>query len=281
MKKTMMTVIAAAIALNAGTALAGVDPDVKCQATKNKLVGQYYACRLKADAAAAVKGGASDYSKCISKFGGKWLKSEEVSGNTCPDNVSIPADMEDYLIDQAGEAAAIVGGTQDIPTEPPVPVCGDGTINAAGEHCDGSALGGQTCATFGMYGTGLGCTAGCKVNISNCTECPAGSFPYEGSCWVLGAEGANCNTACAAVGLTYDTATSTVAGSAGTDEDCSALLYALDAPGFGLDSSGDCGAAGGLGCVVWQTYGYRSRCQTPVTDAAALVAEHRRVCGCH
>lgn len=280
MKKMMMTMIAAAIALHASTAAAGVTPDLKCRATKNKLVGAYYACRLKADATAAVKGGSADYAKCITKFNEKWTKAEMSADTACPDHYPISADMDDYLIEQSTQASAILAGTEDIPVDPPAPVCGDGAINAAGEHCDGSDLGGQSCTTFGKFGT-LGCTAGCKVDLAGCNECPGSSFPYDGACWVLGAEGADCVTACAGVGLAYDAATLSVAGSGGTDEDCSALLYALGAPGFGLDASADCGPAGGLGCVVWQTYGYRSRCTAPATTAVAAFAEHKRVCACN
>ena len=65
---TMKTAMAAAILLSASAALAAPTPAAKCQAGKGKLVGQYYACRQKADAAVALKGGTADYSKCVTKF---------------------------------------------------------------------------------------------------------------------------------------------------------------------------------------------------------------------
>ncbi|MEW5854163.1 MAG: hypothetical protein AB2A00_35640 [Myxococcota bacterium] len=49
----------------------------------------------------------------------------------------------------------------------PGPVCGDG-VRAGLEECDGSDLGGKTCASLG-YTTGtLGCTRECRVNPSLC-----------------------------------------------------------------------------------------------------------------
>lgn len=60
-------------------------------------------------------------------------------------------------------------------------VCGNSAIEA-GEACDGSNLGGQTCATFSCTGGGtLSCNAGCtSVNTSACLGCPgtgAGTVP--------------------------------------------------------------------------------------------------------
>jgi eukaryotic-like serine/threonine-protein kinase len=70
--------------------------------------------------------------------------------------------------------------------------------------------------------------------------CPgAGGVVVGGACWFLGArgdglgvDGPNCNEVCAAADLVYDGATRFFAGSDGTDENCIAVLRALDAPGF-------------------------------------------------
>ncbi len=50
-------------------------------------------------------------------------------------------------------------------------VCGDGTKNG-GEQCDGSDLGGATCASRGFYGGALSCNANCSFNTSQCTSAP-------------------------------------------------------------------------------------------------------------
>ncbi len=48
--------------------------------------------------------------------------------------------------------------------------CGDGLVQAAhGEVCDGANLGGNSCVTLGMYGTGLTCFSNCQgFNTSAC-----------------------------------------------------------------------------------------------------------------
>jgi hypothetical protein len=273
MKTRTTTAIVMTIILGASSALAAVEPEAKCRAAKNKITGQYYACRQKAVATAAVKGGMPDYTKCVSKFSEKWSSAESAAASACPDNYPVPNDVEAIISSQAALTAGIVGGA-DIET----PTCGDGVINVAGEHCDGAALDGQTCASFGMFGT-LSCSSECTVDVSACTTCPASSMLYEGSCWVLGATGASCDAACATVGLVYDSATSTVAGSSGTDEDCLALLYATGASGGELDHVGDC-VDGGYGCAVWSEFGFRARCLTPSTDGISSKAGHQRVCAC-
>jgi len=52
-----------------------------------------------------------------------------------------------------------------------VPHCGNGTIEASlGEECDGSALGGRTCANFPPTTTGsLVCSSSCEFDTSGCT----------------------------------------------------------------------------------------------------------------
>jgi hypothetical protein len=273
MRTKTTTAIAMAILLGASSALAAPTPEAKCRSAKNKITGQYYACRQKAAATAAVKGGMPDYTKCLSKFTEKWLSAESASASTCPDNYPVPTEIETLVSSQAAVMTGIVDGA--VIEEPE---CGDGVINVAGEHCDGAALDGQTCASFGLFGT-LSCSSECTVDLSACTTCPAPSIPYEGSCWVLGAVAANCDAACATVGLVYDPATSSVAGSSGTDEDCLALLYATGATGGELDHIGDC-VDGGYGCAVWGEFGFRARCLTPVTNAGSSKAGYQRICAC-
>jgi choice-of-anchor B domain-containing protein len=53
--------------------------------------------------------------------------------------------------------------------------CGDGVLDP-GEECDGADLGGATCSGQGCTGGTLGCTAGCKLDFSQCTSCPQCNF---------------------------------------------------------------------------------------------------------
>ena len=47
--------------------------------------------------------------------------------------------------------------------------CGDGDINA-GEQCDGTALGGQTCVGLGYTSGNLSCSSSCQFNESGCVS---------------------------------------------------------------------------------------------------------------
>ncbi|OHB23598.1 MAG: hypothetical protein A3I22_03050 [Parcubacteria group bacterium RIFCSPLOWO2_02_FULL_40_12] len=65
----------------------------------------------------------------------------------------------------------------------PPPSCGNGTINS-GEQCDGSNLGGQTCALQGFTGGTLSCNSNCTFNTSSCTSDP-GPDPGIGTVRVI------------------------------------------------------------------------------------------------
>jgi hypothetical protein len=267
--------MAIAIVWSSATAIAAPTPGEKCAAAKDKVAGSYYACRQKADAVAASKSATPDYSTCIAKFGDKWGTADTAGGGMCPDHIATSADMDTYLSAQATAAAAIIAGTGSIPA------CGDGSIDVAGEKCDGADLGGLSCASFGLHGT-LACTGGCDFNLTGCTACPSPGVPYGDACWFLGANGASCTSTCGARGLVYDDATTIIAGSDGSDANCIALLDATGAPSSGLDASGDC-AGGGYGCAVLTAPGdviFRARCQTPPTDASSTNADTGRICAC-
>jgi len=47
------------------------------------------------------------------------------------------------------------------------PYCGDGVINKAGEECDGSEFGGETCTSYGYDYGSLSCI-NCKISTSGC-----------------------------------------------------------------------------------------------------------------
>lgn len=65
----------AALLLTASTALA-VDPSIKCETDKLRLIAKYTACRLNAEADAARAFGTPDFSKCESSFLAGWTKAE-------------------------------------------------------------------------------------------------------------------------------------------------------------------------------------------------------------
>ena len=74
-------------------------------------------------------------------------------------------------------AAALDGGE--------LPECGDGSLNAVGEQCDGADLGGEDCATLGFSGGPLACDVSCGFETSGCdTEV---AFPATGQTTAYGA----------------------------------------------------------------------------------------------
>ncbi len=219
-----------ALGLFAQSAIAGPTPAEKCEASKNKIAGAYYACLEKAEATAILKNLPADYSKCTVKFDEKWDATETAGGVDCPDSV-LTATMNAYLTAQAAETAAIIAGTAGIP------VCGDNAVNAVGEQCDGSDLDGTTCASLRGTGGTLACDVDCTLDATDCFDCPGGSTAFAGACWLLGASApsaatvASCDTACSSIGLTCDEASLQAVGSAGSDSDCRDVVDVVDPGG--------------------------------------------------
>ncbi len=154
----------------------------------------------------------------------------------------------------------------------PPPSCGDGVVNVAGEQCDGDDLDGYSCSSFGRDGP-LGCDGTCRFDAARCFDCTASGGASEGgACWFLGGSGQSCATACAAVGLSYDEATRTFAGSEGTNGNCAAVLSS-----FSIGFSGG-GPNVGVGCVQESGLG-AGRDKAPTT-AAASCPICKRACAC-
>lgn len=67
------------------------------------------------------------------------------------------------------------------PTNVGTSYCGDGTLDA-GEDCDGSSLGGNSCTTVGFGSGTLACGPGCRFDTSACVPT---AFPATGQteCW--------------------------------------------------------------------------------------------------
>lgn len=246
---------------------AAATPAEKCEAAKSKLAGGFYACREKAEATAILKGTPVSYTKCDTKFDDKFEAAETKSEDTCPDVVSTPS-MKAFLTSQATQAAAILAGAA-------IPDCGDNLVNVVGEQCDGTDLGGASCASFGYLAGSLSCDAGCQLDTSGCDVCPG--VDALGACWVIAAASASCDTTCAGIGMVYDTATETVAGSSGSLGVCSALLDLVVGVGV-TPGEGPC--VSGWGCLHTSS-GSRLRCTSPATTGAASGGGAvQRLCGC-
>jgi hypothetical protein len=169
-----------AAALRSGAAYAS-DPSLACEAGKLKATASYSACRLKADATAALKSQTPDVSKCDGKFGAKFPAAEAKAGPmVCPsEGDATPVRTFVTSCDDA-LATALAGGTlpedvsacnADLATcQAQVGrFCGNGTVDT-GEECDGADLAGKTCASFGATDvTGLSCTSGCTLDLGGCS----------------------------------------------------------------------------------------------------------------
>lgn len=66
------------------TAQAGISPAVKCEATKNKVLGKFAFCILKANAKAVKKGEEPDAKVCITKAEEALAKADDKHGPDCP-----------------------------------------------------------------------------------------------------------------------------------------------------------------------------------------------------
>jgi serine protease AprX len=102
---------------------------------------------------------------------GSWtveVRAAEINQDAHPDTAAADAVF----------ALVVTGGT----SQPAF--CGNGILEA-GEGCDGSNLGGQTCQTFGFNSGTLSCNANCSVNTSACANvCTAsgGSCTSNATC---------------------------------------------------------------------------------------------------
>jgi hypothetical protein len=163
----------------AGTAGA-LDPGLNCRVGKNKEAGKYAACRQKAEAKALTTGEPADYTKCNERFLAKMTKLEGQGGGWCPDSIADPNTLADFITEHCDAVATALAGGGRL-------VCGDNLINTAGEMCDGSNLGGETCASFGFSGGTLACSS-CRFDLSGCSECTpsGGSFPATGQTTAFG-----------------------------------------------------------------------------------------------
>lgn len=152
----------------ATTALA--DDAARCQATKNKVAGKYASCRQSAVAKAVLRGSPPDYARCDSQAARGWGKAESSGGFSCPTNGNFVS-IQNLIGAHSATVAAFLSGAGG-------PTCGDNAINVAGEQCDGSDLGGASCASLGFVSGALTCTGSCLLDASNCLA--STTFPASG-----------------------------------------------------------------------------------------------------
>ena len=154
--------------LSVTTAQAGPTPEQQCQAGKSKVAGPYYACLQKASAKLAITLDVAKFDAavlaCDTKYDSGWEKQDvkaAAAGTTCSDGGAMDLEVRDAIAaNWTTVQSALAGG--------PLPDCGNGTVEAP-EVCDGSDLGGATCATQpGFVGGTLRCASGCTLDTGGC-----------------------------------------------------------------------------------------------------------------
>jgi hypothetical protein len=160
--------------LMAGTAALGQPTTAdKCAASKNQAAGKYGFCRQKAEKKLQLSGDATAYAAaldtCDQKYATKWQEAETRFLGSCP-TVGDTTAVQSFVTQHSLSLATALSGAG-------LPRCGDGSINVAGEQCDGTDLGAASCASLGYPGGTLGCV-NCLFDTSACTgPCLAGSQP--------------------------------------------------------------------------------------------------------
>lgn len=104
-------------------------------------------------------------------------------------------------------------------------------------------------------------------------ECDADT---GGFCWFLGDYGQSCTHVCASAGRTYDTATATFAGDAGSDSNCLSVLNDL---GVAAGSVSDETCFSGAGCIARPGSATPARCTSPATTGSGSDPGFR-ACAC-
>ncbi|MEB2284853.1 MAG: hypothetical protein OZ922_09255, partial [Myxococcales bacterium] len=161
---TTVLVLAAALGAAASIAGAAATPEQKCQSAKNKIAGQYAACRQNAEAKLATGGDAAKYAvaigKCASKFTKAWQKAIDKAAKanaTCLDAPLVVGDFQTVIDEATSEVAtALAGGGFTGCTADLASCLSDlATVNA-GTAVAADVLAGKTfsgTAGFGVTGT--------------------------------------------------------------------------------------------------------------------------------
>ena len=238
---------------------AATNPLAICSAAKRKAVGKAAFDRMKCEASAAIRGTVDP--QCIEhaedRLRAGFAKAERKAPTySCP--AMGHADVLDEQVDAFVAAAALAASGVTMTT--------------------------TTTTTTSTTTTFPACPGGGR-QLSDRTGAQ--------HCWYLGQVGSDCDTTCAAIGLSYDPATETFAGSGGDDSDCLVVLNrgnaALSAFLFRSQSL-DCTAngLGGIGCfaipppagcnfLCLSSFG---RCAAPTTGSADSAPGRQRFCAC-
>lgn len=166
------------LAVVTGPAMAAPTDPHACEAALEKAAGKLGSCLLKAEASYAKGADAAKRSAALAKCHGVFGRQRDAAiarygAADCP---AAPAGSFSGRLDRcrAETVTAAHGGV--------LPTCGDGAVNVAGEECDGADLAGATCESLGRAGGTLGCTPGCRLDV---TACGTGALPATGqtTCW--------------------------------------------------------------------------------------------------
>lgn len=169
MNTTIVTrfLFAAALAtgLAHGTAGAAAPSEAqRCESAVDLASGKLLDCRLAAEAAYAGSGDATKrgdaLARCAAAYTEEFQKTVQKYGpGDCP--ATPEAAFANHLAQCADDVVAVARGGA-------FPACGDGTVNLAGELCDGADLGGTSCTTLGFQGGTLTCDSSCGFDTSGC-----------------------------------------------------------------------------------------------------------------
>lgn len=202
-RKTAIALTVAVLMVTARTVY-GVAPAQQCQSGKNKAAGKYAYCVQKAEATLVKTGDTLKYgeaiTKCETKLVGKWATLEEAAaakGATCPDAPLTEADFKTVIDGHSDNITMALGGGA-------LAWCGNG-VKDTKESCDGSDLGGESCAGFGFKDGNLACTADCIFDTSGCNPvvCGNGAIDAGEDC-----DQGNLNgQTCAGLGFAFGTLT--------------------------------------------------------------------------
>jgi hypothetical protein len=115
-----------------------------------------------------------------------------VAGSGCDVGCAAQGGKGGVIIERGGSGVALpaagyggtagfpsVAGAPAVPVRPRVQVCGDGVIDGI-ESCDGTSLGGMTCATLGYAGGLIACSRlTCTFDVSMCrSQAPNIGIPW-------------------------------------------------------------------------------------------------------
>jgi hypothetical protein len=170
-------------------------------------------------------------------------------------------------------------------------VCTRPDTCTAGVCSPGNCADGSGCTYCGGQCVDTGSSCDCDFSQPTPAPCPSGSVGVGGACWFYGPPSASCAQVCGGLGLSYDDATRTFAGSEGSFANCTLVKDTINSAGLGscdpLPISGlNCTTLGGnpgIGCHCAPEFGFLValvRCTAPTTTSSAAIVNRARYCAC-